>query len=420
MYNLINRLLLISIFILPLLGATNNLGYEQIKVLFFILSISLISFVWILQKPKIKLSRIGWVSVLFIIILLLTSLLGIDFRGSFLGNIPYYQGLLIYSYLFLFYLIVSNFEIKLKYYALTLTASALIVSSLAIEDWILKNLGYLVPNYAGRVVSTFGQPNFYAGFLLLTLPFSYYLFKDSTKKLSYFGLICGFSLIIGIFVSYSRSTILLALFLLSLALADQLKIKFKKVLITVGIGIILMSLILAFKYSSGIVGNQINIPISTKNPDLTRQSVEQRVYIWPQFIKIAFDQPIFGYGLENINLSFKNYFEKNKHKIFEENLNIEPVLISLKDLTIDRTHNYTLDLLIFSGFSGVIIWLLLIALLIKKCKNIYVLVGFLTYLIWIQFQNQSIIQLIYFWFLVGTIDKPINGQNYISHPILSW
>lgn len=402
---IIKYTLLLTVLLIPLIGSYNGFGYEQIKILFFILSISLISFLWLLRKPKIKLSRIGWISILFIIILFLTSFLGLDFRGSFLGNFPYFQGLVVYSYLFLFYLIVKSFEIKLKYYALVLTSSALIVSLLAIEDWILKNSGFLVPNYAGRVVSTFGQPNFYGGFLLLTLPFSYYLYKNNRGKLSYFGLFTGFASMSGIFVSYSRSSILLALLLLTLGLIDQLRIKLR--LVIFALVIILISFLIAFKFSSGFVGNEFSKPLSTKNPDLTQVSVEQRAYIWPQFIKIASEKLIFGYGLENINLSFKNYFEKNKHKIFEENLNIEPVLISLKDLTIDRTHNYILDLLIFSGILGLAVWFILVSLLIKKCKNKYLLIGLLTYLIWVQFQNQSIVQLIYFWFLVGVIDNTL-------------
>lgn len=107
-------------------------------------------------------------------------------------------------------------------------------------------------------------------------------------------------------------------------------------------------------------------------------------------------------------MSFKNYFEKNKHQIFEENLNINPVLISLKDLNIDRTHNYILDLLLFSGIFGVISYLMLVFLLLKKTKQRTLLVGLITYLIWVQFQNQSIVQLIYFWMLIGLVDSENN------------
>ena len=146
--DILKKLLLLTIFLLPLLGAYKDFGYEQIKVLFFILSISLISFVWLLQKPDIKLSEIGKTAAVFILILFLISITGLDFKTSFLGNPPYFQGLLVYSYLFLFCLLVKSFDIKLKTYAIAFNFSALIVSSRAIQDWVLQNAGYIVPDYA--------------------------------------------------------------------------------------------------------------------------------------------------------------------------------------------------------------------------------------------------------------------------------
>lgn len=402
-------LLLLFIFLIPLIGAMGSFGYEQIKVSFFILSISLIGLLWL--GRGLKWTRASVAAGLFILILLVTSAVGVDPKTSILGNQPYSEGWVVYAYLLLLALIVSSLGIKLKNYAFVLAASSLIVSLLAIEDWLLKNFfGFLVPSYAGRVVSTFGQPNFYGGFLLLTLPFSYLLFKDSDKRLQFLGWGSGVAALVGIMVSFSRAAILLALFLLILGLFDQLKVKFKLGLAV--LGILVVSIFLAFKFSSGIVGNEVSQPFLTKNPDLTKESVEKRAYIWPEAFTIALQKPVLGYGLENIDKSFAGYFEQNKHAIFEENLQISPVLISLKDLNIDRSHNYILDLLLFSGALGVVTWLGLLWVLFKKLRqNVHdreqnvLLVSLITYLVWIQFQNQSIVHLIYFWLLVGLIDQ---------------
>lgn len=389
--------LLLTVFLMPLLGANANFGFEQIKVLFFIVSLSLIGFLW--RGEGVRWTAIGKAGGLFILVLALTSLAGIDPKNSFLGTQPYFQGVILYAYLFLFFLIVGWIKIKFKVWAVVLGMSASLVSLLAVKDWIILNILHIpVPTYAGRVVSTFGQPNFYAGFLLLTLPFAYYLRP--------FGLILGLISIIGIFVSYSRSAILLALLLLILGLIDQLKIKFK--IAAVVFGAIFISVILAFIYSSGLIGNEFSNPIATGNPDLTRESVEKRVYIWPQIIKITLQKPLFGYGLENIDKAFRNYFAVNKHPLFEENLNVSPVLLSLKELNLDRTHNYILDLLMFSGIVGVLSWIIVVALLFKKTKQKVLIVSLATYLVWIQFQNQSIVHLIYFWLLAGLIDQNID------------
>lgn len=400
-------LILGIIFLLPLLGSFKGFGYEQVKVLFFIVSISLIGFLW--MGRGFKWSITSKTAGLFILFLIFTSFTGISLEKSLLGYPPYYQGWILYAYLFLFYLMVKTFKIGIKAYALVISGPAFIVSILAVKDWVLLNIfNQPIPAYAGRVVSTFGQPNFYAGFLLLTLPFSYFLWKNPSKKMQYFG--WGSSLIsfVAIWMSYSRSAILLALFLLLLGLIDQLKIKFKW--ITIVFGVVFISILLALKFSSGIVGNEISRPIKTNNPDLTKESVEKRVYIWPQAWKIAMDRPLAGYGLENISSAFSNYFTENKYQLFEANLKVSPVLISLKELNIDRTHNYLLDLLLFSGILGVLGWVILVILLLIKIKQTSsdrgtFVVSLILYLIWIQFQNQSIVHLIYFWLFVGLIDK---------------
>lgn len=406
--NFLKIALLGSIFILPLLGVYKNFGYEEIKVLFFILSISLIGFLW--RGKQFKWTLISKVLGLFVLILLVTSITGIDPKSSLLGNQPYSEGWIIYSYLYLFYLMVKTFKIETKQYAVVLSASALLVSFLAIKDWVLLNiLGQHISTYAGRVVSTFGQPNFYAGFLLLTLPFSYSLFKAKDKRLQVLGWGSGIIILIGIMVSYSRSAILMALILIILGLADQLRI-IKQLLIG-GFAVLVITIFLSLNLSSGFVWKEFIQPTTVSNPDLTRESAEKRAYIWPVAWQLVIQKPVLGYGLENISQAFSNYFVKNKHTLFEENLNISPVLISLKDLNIDRTHNYILDLLLFSGILGLSAWIGVVILLIKKLKTEFsnpykniLLISLITYLAWIQFQNQSIVHLLYLWLLMGLID----------------
>lgn len=393
MISLIKFLLLSTVFLTPLFGVYKGLGYEQIKVFFFILSLSLIASLWMFLKPKIKWTAISHVSGIFISILFLSSLTGLNPTISFLGNYPYFQGWILYVFLFLFSLLVREFKIKIEVWAKVLVYAAVIVSLLAIKDWLLLNIfNTQVSIYAGRVVSTFGQPNFYSGFLLLSLPFAYHLFKKGNQWMVLLMIIST----VGIFVSYSRLAIFLSLILFILAFFDLFIIKFRYFLV-----VFVIILVACF----GVINNEFFKPLNTNNPDLTKESVEKRIYIWPVLWQIFLEKPFTGYGLENINLAFKNYFEKNKHSLFEENLNIQPILISLKDLNIDRSHNYLLDLLIFSGVFGAGTWLFLIGLLIRKNKNKYLLISLLTYLIWIQFQNQSIVHLIYFWLIAGLINS---------------
>lgn len=220
----------------------------------------------------------------------------------------------------------------------------------------------------------------------------------------------GLSAMFGILISYSRSAILLALLLLLLGLMNELKLRLK-VGVIIGV-VILGSITLALNVSSGLVGSEVSKPLMTQNPDLTKESVEKRVYIWPQALTVARQKPLVGFGLENIGEAFSDYFEDNKYPLFEANQKVSPVLLSLKELNINRSHNYVLDLLLFSGFPGLLSWLFLIILIFGKLVQMshdrgtnVLAIALVIYLIWIQFQNQSVAHLIYFWLLVGLIDK---------------
>lgn len=163
--------LLLIIFLIPLITINKYFGYEQTKVLFLLGSVSLLVPFWWLTKPIIKWTVVTKAGGLFIIILFITALLGRDLKVSFLGSDPYFQGVILYAYLYLLYLMISQVKIKLSHWVLVLTLSSVFVSLLSIKDWILINqFDATIPTYAGRVVSTFGSPNLYSGFILLTLP----------------------------------------------------------------------------------------------------------------------------------------------------------------------------------------------------------------------------------------------------------
>lgn len=390
----LKNFLLAIIFILPLLQAQRSYGYEYIKILFFVFSISLIGLFWL--GKGFKWTLISKLAGLFILVLLIASLAGINLQNSLLGKQPYFQGVIFYSYLYLFYLMVKTFKIEITEYAVILSTSVLIVSLLAIGQWVQLNLlEKQIPTYAGRVVSSFGQPNFYAGFLLLSLPLSYLLFKTNNKKLQILGWGGGLVSIVAILVSYSRSAILLMLFLLVLALVNQVKNKIAMFLVV--FLILLITVLFSFQSSLGIIGNELISPLKLKSPYLLTDSLEKRIYIWPilwqQFIK----KPILGYGLENISKAFSSYKAPVQYW--------EPFFLAAKDLLVDRSHNYILDLLLFSGFLGPVIWLILLFLLIRKTRDSILLTGLLTYFVWVQFQNQSIVHLMYFWLLAGLIDS---------------
>lgn len=394
--------LILIVGLTPLIPALFDFGYEQIKVIFFLILTSLAGFLYILvyqknpQDFKIKWSLVKTVSLIFILSLWLTSILGLDVSNSIFGKYPYYQGLLVYSYLFLFSLLISAAKIDLKVLSITFLVASLLVAFFALLQFLLIDLFNLeISTYAGRVVSSFGQPNLFAGFLVLAMPWIYLLSKDKKwKNLSLISLIFA---ALAIFISLSRA----GLFLLLILGMFWLILKFSKVrwlIILLAITGILIATYLSFKYSSGLIWNEVT---SLHQYKLLNYSAERRGYIWPIILDLISQKPIFGYGLENLSIIFSNYDVKLPYPFY---------FYDIKNLLVDRSHNYILDLAIFGGVISLGSWLILNLTLVLKNKNRFLFFALLIYLIWIQFQIQSIVHLIYFWLIVGLIDNLLSSK----------
>lgn len=411
MIKLIQFLLLLIIFITPLITPFLNFGFEQAKVVVFsyFVDITAIIFLFYLiknrSKVNFKFSQINYFALNFLLILFLTSLLGLDPLTSFFGTSPYYQGFLLYFNLFIFSILIYLSKLNLRQISIALISSSLLISLLAIWQFIqLHLLGKLIPTYAGRVVSTFGQPNFYAGFLLLILPSLLNLLKELKGKSLILGRFLVVILYIGILISNSRVSFIISSVFIVFWFLSFLSIKIKKIVFLALATSIVLSLIISLVLSTGLIYKEIFEPKTSLW--LINNSPEKRVNIWPLALKIYLQKPLTGYGLENIDLAFSDYFKKNKHFLFEENLHTNPALFTLKDLNINSTHNYILDLGLYSGILGILAYLLIVSLMLKNLKYKYLLISLLTYLIWAQFQNQSVVQLMFFWMLMGlSIDK---------------
>lgn len=403
------KLLLAStIFLTPLIPAYFGFGYELIKVVFF-LSLTIISGLIYLYGSSYHKSRSGrsmncdlhWTriktaSVVFLIILSLSSVFGIHPFESLVGKYPYYQGLIIYWFLFLFFLITSEIKISKKEFVKTIVFAALAVSGVSIIQFVILDLLNIeIPNYAGRVVSTFGQPNLYSGFLLLSLPFA------SQLKFKKYLVILIIS--IGIILSFSKLAIIL-LFGLSLIWLFK-KIKDKGALIFLALVFLLNALVFSLGNSSGIIWDEVLRPLTNQGTE--GDVIEKRIYIIPVMLDIYSKSPVFGFGIDSINNLYRAYFADFKPEL----KNYPPLYFNLMNLTLDRSHNYFLDLLIFSGFPGLLAYLYLLFLLFKGRKPAFIKVFLILYLIWIQFQVQSIVHLMLFWFIAGAID---NKKNFMD------
>ena len=310
---LFNTSLLLFIFLLPLIPAQLNRGYEEIKVLTLLYGILIIGIFFAsklgFQKLKIVRHTLYFWAGLMLFILLITALTGINPQQSLLGAQPYFQGWITFAFLFLlsFFIFASTLTFKQISWALILSATA--VSLVAIYQYLNLQLGMAVPTYAGRVVSTFGQPNFYAGFLLFCIPFLLALLTKPTKS-ELFILLASFALIMAaIAVSFSRTAIIITAIIFSFWLIKKLvKTKILK-------GILLIILTLGIIYAlipSRLLQDELIAPLTGKTVQLN--NAQRRIYIWQAAIEEIKKRPLIGYGLENIAEVYPDNYDFNHPK----------------------------------------------------------------------------------------------------------
>lgn len=393
--------ILTTIFITPILATYNTFGYEHIKVLWFIVITFIAGLTWLIGYHKqssgdFRWTKIKLLSTIFIFLLLMTSLLGLEVERSIFGQPPYFQGWLLYSFLLLFSWLVSSTKTKIEWVSYVLVGSSIVVAVLALKDWMLINvLREVVPTYAGRVVSTFGQPNLYSGFILLTLPFYYYLAKQHQRWAVWVYLAGGLA-VASIIISFSRAAILLGMALLGIWFFTLFKRTSERVFF--GFLVVLLIILASFYMDiSGKVSKELGLGNYAKPGWFNTYSPERRVYIWPIILNLVTERALLGYGLDNLSLVFSSKIRLEEAKTLQA--------ADLKNLVVDRSHNYVLDLLVFSGILGLVSWVLLVLTTLKKANSKILFISLLLYVVWIQLQIQSVVHLIYFWTLVGLVDQ---------------
>ncbi len=388
--------LLLLIFTTPLIIPFGDYGYEQAKVVVFIVGVEVLSALWLLknilyQQTSFNLSITKILGLFFILALTISTGLGENWQASLFGTEPYYQGLILYIFLYLFFLLVSVSGIRVKEVAVMIFLSSTVVSCLAISDWVLLNIYQQnILNYAGRPISTFGQPNFYSGFLSVSLPLLLVL--------------PNIFLLLGVLVSGSAillSGSRIAVALLGAVIVFMLIVKFQRLRSSYLVYLVTILALIAIPLLPVLLSSQVYKefcqPLFYKW--VIEDSPEKRVFIWPIIIDLIKARPWFGHGLENLSASFSSY-----PGFFD--IEAKPAYFhSLKNLIIDRSHNYSLDLWFFAGALGIGSWLLIFWYGLSKAKNLILIFTLLVYFVWAQIQNQSVVNLMLFWLLLGLIDQ---------------
>lgn len=371
------------------------------------------SVIWRLSSLELSINkniwRILWPMILLFIFLTLSLFLSIDITTSWFGSFERQEGLISWFFYGLWaILLILHFtgdseeekNLKIRRLFIVASISGFLVSIYAILQIIgVDFITWSEPaKLTGRAVSSFGQPNYLACWLLIILPFTAYLFFNTKNNLIrglwslFFVTELGALLATG-----SRSafiTFLVISILWSFWFFNKKKIlSFRKIAI-----IILSGLVLTLFFASFLL---ISNPSRFKElTNIKKSTVYVRLELWKTGWQAFTKKPLFGYGLENQKEAYVKAYK------------VDWAIYARPNTYSDRAHNLILDTLLTSGIIGLVIfiyflsWVYLNLLKAFKANLKNELPAFLiwslsVYLFSLFFNFSITVTNIYFWLIVG-------------------
>lgn len=390
-----------------------------IWLLFFLTAVKLIFY-----KVKFPFKKYFLFPAIFIIGLGFTLFFSTNLQQSFFGSYSWQAGYLTYLFYFLYFALVffnlltigdgkndgsGSWQKRIKRIFVTISFSGFIVALYGLLQ--ILNLDFLLwsedPFLTKRTISTFGQPNFLASWLLLVIPVSAYLFYQHKKfLLKFFYFLVLITELICLFCTSSRGGIIalvLAIVLFAFYLLSVLKLKkTQKILIILGVFLTSVALFLGFNFFSQ--GRLLSLF------DFQSGSSAARVNFYSAAAEMIMKKPIFGYGLENSGEIFIDYYQPDWG--IHGNVNA----------TTDRAHNLILDILLSAGFFGLIFFVILYYYFFRlavdnirqekmKGLSLALSLGVFAYLISLMFSFTIVAGEVYFWFYLAVLAAINIGQS---------
>ncbi len=368
----------------PIINNTFGFNYptEWIKVTWIIYQIRILLLLLLLylftSKPKISIYfPIITALIIWLVFVIISWINGVDVVHSWAGNYYRYDGIMTLVHLLIipFFFIFNKPKLS-QFTAILIGIGCLLVSLISINQVI----HFLINNfdiYKLSILSfssSHGQPNFAAGYLIVSFPFLIYALKYFQLPQNTRPLIALLP-VIAIICTQSRAGLL---GLVILAIGFGIRYKPNKYIITISLLIILF---LGF-FTTKIYFNPI-----------TQYQAESRARIFATLGLSINTQPL-GWGWANIDQAFiqhKNWPVPRNHDIY-----------------LDKAHSEWLEMAVTTGILGLISFLFLQVIVVKKffiSRSDYLsqiaLISIITYIIHSQTNITSISEQIIFWFLVG-------------------
>jgi O-antigen ligase len=364
----------LGIFLLPFVfWPTASPPYELPRVFFFLRWIEVTAILAIIQMVKLKRENLDTKLVILIIVFFVlaiaSSVLGSDPLKSFTGNYYRGDGIATLSHLIVFSFLTMLFLEKKIIKTLTQVVS---ISALGIAVWTIVEALRL---QSLEIAVSFGNPNFLAGYLLVILPFTYSLTKNSL-----FWKIGLTVQLISIFLTQAWAGIFLSLVFIMLIFI-RWKNKYGTFLGILS-GVVLAIAIWGY--------------LSYFRPDAPVGQIvfDSRGRIFSKALLAFREKPLLGWGWANFDHAFDS---------------VEWPIMVESDVYVDKAHSHFIEILVTTGLVGFTAYLLIILRVfynLVRYKKYVLLTVLVMFVVHSQANIISISEEVFFWLLVGLSAKP--------------
>lgn len=317
----VKKYIFTTIFLTAIPLVTDFSSFEGIKIIWFFTGSLLLIALYTFRKQKLLFNHADFFFMLWIVLLTISSILGIHPIDSVLGNSYRHQGVLFFLLIWCVFFLIRNIYNKRD--IILLQSFVMFVGILQVFI-VLYQIIFRVNVFNYRPLGTLGEPNALAGYLSLVSIFVLFSNKKRYKHL------VNIFLFLGVLLTSSKTGIIVFLIIYFLYLINKIRVKRYKYFATVLLIIsMLMSILITIKVY----------------PNLFYEGkYENRPLLWSMALKASSHRLLIGYGAESTQTIYELSFIKEE--------------MPLLNLNIDRTHNIFLDILLWSGLLGLATFLL--------------------------------------------------------------
>lgn len=297
------RILQITLFLVPIAiftGTKDNFIIKQTVFQVFITFALGIFIIDIIEhKKKLKFD----IPVLAIIIFIFLELISI-----FNAKHPQLVISLVYLHILLGFVYVLGTSLSEKQKEIifnTLLATIFFVSLYGLLQYFGYDFFHWKTDFGRRPSSTFGNPNFFAGYLVLLIPISIIKILSSKQKINKTLWFAGSILLLTNLVLNKTRGLWIASFISLIYLFFGLKLYRKKVVLFVTLIVILTTGIFQGK-------KVLTYSVAKFNPNVS--SVAERIFKWQTAWEMVKEHPLLGVGAGNLKVNFALYQARVRDK----------------------------------------------------------------------------------------------------------